>query len=378
MHSPRDLIISADGEAVHLVEASAANTAKLDRNMAICKHTSWLTFHVGKPVLFRQTSTLSDIVASLDSPAEKWPSLIVLIDDAKSGTLIDRVLPTSRKHAELQGHEGVTLHLDPDSVFSDRPVLMARSHLSVGSVLTPEPDLALCHRNTVRELQWDAGISGRMADALHGDLLFPFASVICLFASEHDDLEIIVNHLEAWCKRVQNRPCQNVPLPRLLLITGANEKRRPAAVYTHLLTLLQKRSVKPCSNFFSCITVFVERHSRQSLKDRVRQETDISRNLRAQNHTLLNALHFDYYFRHACDHFVVATEESFDMIAAARLHRPVSTSLSVHMEDLLAHVNSYEEMTEVAIPYIAECLLKDNYTTDVHSTYTSSTWDKEH
>ena len=351
------------------------NTTKLARNMTICNHTSWLTLHRGEPILFRYTSTLSDIVASLDAPAQKWPSLVVLIDNAKSGTLIDYVLPSFRKRTELQEEEGVTLHLDSDTVFSDRPVLIARSNLSVGVVLTLEPDSHLCHRDTVRELQWAASESGHPADALHGGLLFPFANVVCFFASEHDGLEVIVHHLEAWCEWALNQSCRIVSLPRLLIIAAPGERRSPTAVYKDLLMLLENRSVKPCAEMLSCITIFVERFSRQTLKDRIRQETDISRNLRADNHTLLNALHLDYYFRHACDDFVVARKRPFNIIAAARLHRPVSISLTAHMSDFFAHVNSYEEMTEVAIPYLAECLVKDNYTADVHSTYASSTRD---
>ncbi|KAF2820771.1 FabD/lysophospholipase-like protein [Ophiobolus disseminans] len=39
----------------------------------------------------------------------------------------------------------------------------------------------------------------------------------------------------------------------------------------------------------------------------------------------------------------------------------------MHLNDIFAHVSSYNELTAFAIPYVAETLLKDNYTTDVHT-----------
>ncbi|KAL5417036.1 hypothetical protein PMIN04_007910 [Paraphaeosphaeria minitans] len=53
------------------------------------------------------------------------------------------------------------------------------------------------------------------------------------------------------------------------------------------------------------------------------------------------------------------------MLAASRLHRPVPRGLHIHLADLLTNVDTYEDMTAFAAPFIARCHALDNYAWDV-------------
>jgi hypothetical protein len=335
--------------------------------MTRCNHTAWLSFHEGDPILFRHTSTLSDLVASMNTPAQTWPSLVVLLDEASSGSLIDQVLPRPGRRAHHGEEKGVSLQIDTDTVFSDRPVLLARSNFVTGSKLTLEPDKALCHRHTVRECSELTVASSDLVHDVHNNLLYPFADVVCLFVSGRSGFHRVIDHLEAWCERAQKEP--RAPRPRMLVIAAPDEKRCPAKVHADLLTDLQKRTGRCNADLLSHITVFVNHDSRQPLRDRVRWETDISRDVRGRSCTLLNALHWEQLFYRACDHFVASGQGAFDQLTAARLHRPVSATLGVHLADIFTRLDLYSDMTAFAAPYIAECLLLDNYTVDVHGTY---------
>jgi hypothetical protein len=336
--------------------------------MVRCNHTAWLSFHDGKPTPLRQTSALSDIVAGLQTPAQAWPSLVALIDDASSKTLVDQVLPKSIRRTGHGETSGISLQLDADTAFSDRPVFIARSNFAACSKLTPEPAIAPCHSQTIREVRRPAGTRANLVHDLHCELLYPFVDVVCLFESELSGLNGVLHHLEAWCKHVQRVPL--TPRPRILVVAAPQESRSSANVLEDLFSHLQQRLGQLNADLLTSITVFVRHGNRQSLRDRVRRETDLSRNIRAHNSTMLNALHFEQLFHLACDYFVRSSQKGgFDMLTAARLHRPVSASLGVHLSDIFARVETCSDMMDFAVPYVAECLLLDNYTTDVHGTY---------
>lgn len=122
--------------------------------MRNCDHRSWLSFHGKEQTALRHASTLSDIVSSLDTPANKFPSLIVMVGRAGDASLMAQKLPQVRKGAGGQEPDGLCLQLDPDSAFSDHPTLIAHHSISKRTTFTVEPMATPCHRQTISELQW--------------------------------------------------------------------------------------------------------------------------------------------------------------------------------------------------------------------------------
>ncbi|KAF9730131.1 hypothetical protein PMIN01_12064 [Paraphaeosphaeria minitans] len=327
--------------------------------MRTCNHTSWLSFHGNDQIMFRQASTLSDIFTSFDAPAKRFPSLAVVIGNAGNA------LPSTRKCTNLQDQEGLSLQLDPDTAFSDQPALFAHENFSRRTKLSPEPMPSVCHRHAMRELQWQVSSLAEAVDSLYCRLVRPFADIVCFFAAADDGIPQIADKLVPWLEQSNSRNRRPLLYPRLLVILAPSEKRTPTQVKMQLVQLLKQQLKSPVIDSFSMVSVYIRHGSDQTLRDRIKRETDLAKDFRARNHISLNAVHFDRLFRHACDHFARTGEAQFDMLAASRLHRPVPRGLHIHLADLLTNVDTYEDMTAFAAPFIARCHALDNYAWDV-------------
>ncbi|KAJ5047776.1 hypothetical protein J3E72DRAFT_204316 [Bipolaris maydis] len=333
--------------------------------MKSCKHESWLSLHGEEKFLLHCASTLNDIITGLDKPASKSPSLVVMLGSAAKGTLLTDAFPYSRTCVSSEASHGVTLQLDSATAFSDHPILIAHEDISRRSTALAEPAAAPCHRQTVRGLQWEAGSLTEAFDSLHSRLIRPFTDVVCFFSTGTRDVRHQVERMLPWLEQTRDRESSTTAHPRLLFVASSTEKRSEAAVKSHLVELLRTRSKQNKFDSFSHLSVYVKHTSTQTLTDRIKREVDASRNERVRSRTLLNAVHFDILFRQACDHFVSNEQVPFDMIAASRSHRPVSTHLHTYLSVLFDSVDNMEEIIEFAIPFAAGCFVVDNYAYDV-------------
>jgi hypothetical protein len=329
--------------------------------MSSCNHTSWLSFYKQEQITLRQTSALHDIVATLDTPAEKYPSLIVLTGDVdESGRLCD-FIPRSRKRPDSEYHTGLQLQLDNDTAFMEYPILVAHGCMDAFNETEPESAKALCHTHGIRELRWSDASSKSTPSAFFSRLLKPFAQLVCFFVSDGESPQRTASRLRDWCEVHRDLSQQS----RLIIVAAPAEERSAVDIHRTLTKLFQKNLEPNDRDLLPRFSVH-GRHDQQTLQDRIHSELSHSRENRMRSRTLLSAVHFESLFSRACDHFIASGSEPFDMIAASRLHRPVSSSLGEHVADLLAGVDSYEELTQFAVPFIAECLRLDNYTSDVH------------
>jgi hypothetical protein len=335
-------------------------------SMGVCNHVPWLSLHGEDQILLQQTSILKDIVASLEKPAQKWPSLVVLIGCSSDTSLMSDMLPTSRTRGSCKALNAVHLHLDSQTAFSDHPILIAHGNIPERVSLNPEPCVAPHYSTTIHELSQQEPSPNEALNALYSRLLHPFAEVVCLFATDRDGVHGIAKRLELWFKPELVGTSMLTTRPRLLVVSATNEYRGPEVVQTELFEILGNQSAHSYTDYFSCISVYVQQSSTQTLKDRIRSEANIIRNERAQHHTLYNAIHFDHFFDYACEHFASAKTEPFDFIASSRLHRPISTNLTAYVTDLLAHLESSEKFYDFGAPLLAESFVLDNYTYETH------------
>jgi hypothetical protein len=327
-----------------------------------------MSIHGEDQRLFQHSSVLSDITRSLQVPTEKWPSLVVMIADASTHTLLSQAMPKTRKLMDNGSRNSLCLQLDPETAFSDRPVLIAYSGLSKRKASRLDPTPATCHTESISELAWLEESSEDAMTVLCREVLYSFADIVCLFAAKADSIEHLACKVKAYCKDSHTPYSHFSPSPRMLVVLPPRDSRDPQAVYMQLLKILSKPSFDLSADFLSRISVYSLDYENMSLRDRIRLETDISRSRRAENLTLWTAAHFEHLFHRACDHFIRLGHTPFDMLIASRLHRPVSTTLRLHLTDLLTHVKHHQDTLSFAAPYIAECLLRDNYTFDVHGT----------
>ncbi|KAH8621741.1 hypothetical protein IG631_23618 [Alternaria alternata] len=337
--------------------------------MKSCKHGSWLSLHGKKEILFHCASTLNDIVTSLDKPASKSPSLIVMLGNIGKGTLLADALPATRERLNSRSTQGVSLQLDSATAFSDRPMLVAHVDISKRNTSVAEPMPAPCHRQTVRALQWQVDSSAEAFDSLHRRLIRPFTDVVCFFSTGSRDVHHQVDRMMPWLEQTPSQRPHVTAHPRLLFVAAPSEEQSEASVQDELVDLLHTRLKQPRSDLSSRLSVYVKHASTQTLTDRIKREVDIARNERVRDYTLLNAVHFDLLFRQACDHFVSSGRDCFDMVAASRSHRPVSARLQTYLSVLFDLVDNLDDITEFAVPFVAGCLVVDNYAYDVPSKY---------
>jgi hypothetical protein len=329
--------------------------------MSNCDHTSWLSFHNNEQVALRQTSALYDIVARLDTAAQKYPSLVVLTGDLNDTGRLCELGLKSRKRADTESYGGLRLQLDHSTAFSEYPVLVAHGCVEAFDRTEPEPAMAPCHTHAIRELRWSGASSEPAASVFFHRLLQPFAQLVCFFISEGESPQHTASRLRDWCEVHRDVGQQ----PRLLIVAAPGETRSAAEIQRQLTELFQMHLDPSIISLLPHVSVHGWREQ-QTLQDRIRSELSHSREHRARDCTLLSAVHFESLFSRACDHLVASGSEPFDVLASSRLHRPVSPSLGEHVADLLSGVHSYEELTDSAGPFIAECLRLDNYTHDVH------------
>lgn len=328
--------------------------------MKRCAHSSWLSLREGdEATSLRQTSVLNDIVASFETPADTFPSLVIAV--GRAGDFLPRI----RQSRRLEPQDGMRLVLDPNTAFSDHPMLFASGNFAGGRTLDANPTMSKCHRHTTRELQWKAPDPCQVADVFYGGLIRPFADVVCFHAVDSDGIRRAADDMLPWLDASKPWSCRASPRPRLLLIVTSDERRSPAAVQAQLLEAIEPRSQHPRAVLASLVSVHVQRGSARTAIDRIESEAKMAQQARVRSHFHLNAVHFDRLFQLACDHFVNTVQTPFDALAASRSHRPVRLDLHTHLADLLTAVDSYEDMSAFAAPFAAECLVLDNYAHDV-------------
>jgi hypothetical protein len=338
--------------------------------MSPCHHTSWLSFHKETAVSFRRTSGLSDIVAGLEDAEHKWPCLVLLTGTADGESISDRIIQKARRRPDRQEPRGATLQLDTVTAASDYPLLIVNTSGYRPFESPLSYDEPVCHRSTVSELAWLEEDAKETQQSLTRRFIYPFLDVICFYSGEELDKGQLVQDLAACWELDRALPGFSPSRPSFLLILRTGDVLLQEMVRRDILEALRRLPVSPDEDFLARISVQAEQGSRTTLRARIFSEADQSRERRSCNSTLLNAIHLDHLVQRAYDHFVASGNDPFNPLIASRLHRPVPANLQIRISEVLTSFKSNTKMKDLVGPYIAECLLQDSYTPDVHSKYT--------
>ncbi|KKY22693.1 putative patatin-like phospholipase [Phaeomoniella chlamydospora] len=300
------------------------------------------------------------LINQIPNPDIQKPSLLVLIGNtAKSVAL--RELFGVKKAQWFKGKPGsgkVHLHLDPSSIFSCKPLLLADVEFSKHNLRDKAATADKCHETTKRVIRRDGQCLDDIAEEIYTHLLFPFVDVFCFFASDLGGFRQIARHLAAWLERGTSPTLPKGPCPRLIIVTdkvlirpGSETEARKA-----FLWILREETVKDPLEQFSAIDVVAlspvgkisadARH--RILKDRLMYGSAQMRKDREDTRTLFTLTHFGAFSR------------------ASRAHNPVAPDLSDHLSTFLGHVKTPTQLIEFAVPMIASSFLLDNYPPDAH------------
>jgi hypothetical protein len=343
-----------------------------------CKHTFWLGLDVrGTDADIVASDRLGTITRLIPDRAKKSPSLFVLIGNSAKTTALRELFGVKRsRHFTLkQSPAELHLHVEPSTLFGDRPVLVAEGDLSGKPSVRSHAQR--CHRITRRPLRTcDRGLDTGLAISVYSRLLSPFADVFCYFSDDLGGLDHVARHLAYLldCGFPSARPASW--RPAVVVVTdkippGAESEREARK---SLLLLVREATAADALGRLSSVDVVAlfpagamsaeARH--RVLRERLMQASDRVRKTRQDSRSLFSTTHFTAFLESACRHLSSDVAEPFNFVRAAREHNPVAGDLDQHLENFLSHIKSSDELTGFAVPAIASSLLLDNYPPNSH------------
>ncbi|KAH8653952.1 acyl transferase/acyl hydrolase/lysophospholipase [Tricladium varicosporioides] len=351
--------------------------------MKRCDHSHWLSFDTcGNETSLLESDRLQTLTHHLQNPDTQQPRLFVLIGNASKSLALRELFGTKKAGKfRKKRHVGeIHLHLDPSSIFHNRPVLIADGDLPQQVSRAKAPSAQKCHE-TIRRAYPRPGIDlsstlDGTTDTIYSRLLLPFADVFCFFSADLGGFRQIVRHLAVWLEKGQPSTLPSSTYPKIIIVTekiplGAEREKEAKKAF---LWLLREETTHDLSEQISDIHVVallpvhkVSRNARyRRLKECLLNRSDEVQRNKEDARSLFSATHFNALFRYVCDHFSQTSKEPFDFIRASRKQNPINNNLAEHISNLLKHIKSAKELMEFAVPTIASSFLLDNYPPESH------------
>ncbi|THC87636.1 hypothetical protein EYZ11_012917 [Aspergillus tanneri] len=309
---------------------------------------------------------LDHVVSELGDPANQYPALCVYIGAKAKDACLRQLYQYNNIKRHVSAAE-VKLRYDMGSLETSRPVLFADGGLEYKS--STSSSMIGCVK-TERSISWDSPCAGTVLRNIWARLIFLFADVICLFASDSADLADVADFL-LECLRLQSSSSLPVAIrPRIIIVTEAPLEREEEYMeqVEQFHCKLDKNSPETLSECFSAIHFM--RLERSHLSECARYERlrvliagqlDDMYTVRKDHGAIFNATHLVALFRLALQHTAEDICRSFDFVKATREQNevPVSSSMAIaHYLDIGTKAGVYYE--ELA-PSISSALVMDHY-----------------
>lgn len=350
--------------------------------MTRCLHTHWLSLRRqdGEAALL-ESDRLRSLTADLPYPESQRPSLFVLVGNKEKSAALKAAFGVKRaRNVPLPlGSRigGVHLHIDPSSVFSDRPILLAEHNIHEQVPNAKRATSPKCHEIVRRVLR---RAESEISD-VYPQLLYPFADVFCLFVADFGGLGAVARFLARWLDQDRPPASPRSVLPSVVVVAdeplttanGREEARRA------VLLAIREETSKDLLEHVAAIDVLgllprnqVSAATRyRHVRDRLLRSSDQARRGRADVRMLFSATHLAAFIRSASAHFADAVDEPFDFVKASRMHNPVAPQLDEHLSNFLTQITSSSQLFEFAAPMVASALFLDSYPPGAHGKWAS-------
>ncbi|KAF1357985.1 FabD/lysophospholipase-like protein [Lizonia empirigonia] len=346
--------------------------------MTRCLHTHWLSLRRqdGEAALL-ESDRLRSLTAGLPYPESQRPSLFVLVGNKEKSAALKAAFGVKRARSvplPLGSRiGGVHLHVDPSSVFSDRPILLAEHNIHEQVPSAKHEISPKCHETARRVLR---RAESEISD-VYPHLLFPFADVFCLFVADFGSLKAVARFLARWLDHDRPPASPKSALPSVVVVAdeplttaeGTDEARRA------VLLAIGEETSKDLLEHVAAINILgllprnlVSTTTRyRHVRDRVLRSSDQARKSRADARMLFSATHLAALMRSASAHFAGAVDEPFDLVKASRMHNPVDPQLDEHLSNFLVQITLSSQLIEFAAPMVASALFLDSYPPGAHA-----------
>jgi hypothetical protein len=307
---------------------------------------------------------------------QKQPSLFVFLGRNTRRAAVRTMWTSSSLSRGPRRHSGFHMHLDAQSVFGERPILVVESDLITTTTAEDKP--MACHKTDHLIIPRVPCSLPRRSNSLpspHATLcarvLCPFAEVVCIFLADYPDLGAVVEEVGAWIEMGMTTTVANVSAkPHLLLVADVSSPVSQEA----FVALLAQVSENPYTVAFSQISVVPLHHERsmspksryRPLKESLLNSADLVWVARAQGRYLFNFRHLVALLDRALRHLQTDPGVPVDLVQATRHARPVSPSLTSSLTEFLDGYDSPSAVAVEALPIIASSLVMDHYTLEMH------------
>jgi hypothetical protein len=351
--------------------------------MKHCDHSHWFGLYMSKnEIEFTYSDRAQTLLHSLPYSEAQKPSLFVLIGNSGK-TLALKELATGNIRKKSIGRRALGelhLHIDPSSIFSDRPVLFADGDFPAYQKLSKTPSSEKCHNLTSKILlpsrsRTPSTSLQNAANSLYVTLLSPFTDAFCFFAGDFGGLQPIARLIALWLEIDQPPTQPTSTLPHIIIVVESSiANSLESSTLENFLQLLYVETRQDVYAQFSRIQILSlvpdgdlstqSRHRR--LKECLMGASDQVRSTRVVSRTLFSAQHLGAFLGHACSHFGASVGKPFNLIETSRLDYPPAPDLKEHLTNFLLNIRSPEELKSFAIPIIASSILLDNYPPEMH------------
>lgn len=346
--------------------------------MKLCKHTFWLGIgsQANAPQLIL-SDRLQNIARSISDPIGQKPTLFAFIGGkAKSAALQALFRVNRNRHVFSRQNTGeIHLHVDPTSVFQERPILIADGDLE-GTVAISRIKNH-CHDSRQLDIQRPRteSTTESFTSGIYADLLHPFVDVYCFFCEDLSGLKQVARCLAGWLKDGSTSPLPKIIYPQILIVTeaipvGPESELQFKASFLQLLAQETEKSWVDRISSVDVVAIFPRKVMSdaaryRALKERLMGSSNAIRKEREKLQSLFSVLHFASLFDIASEQFA-ASAESFDYIQASRTYNPTAPDLAEHLANFLRHIDTPQKLVGFAAPAIASSFLLDYYHPNAH------------
>lgn len=343
-------------------------------NMTACKHTRWLRLSRKDQGFALEVSDRAQrLLDGLPRPDNQSPGVIALIGNESKLRLLKELDISSSGPRGKRGHGEIHLFVVPSSIRTEFPLIIADGDIPEQTRLGRPCKPQRCHETTVRPIR--SSTSGKVmeiAGHIYHRLLFPFADILCFFATDLGGLEQVVHHLALWIDGGQTS--SNGIRPWLVIVADDGEEEELLHTFGDLMRAETSIDVMERFGGIRLISLTKRGKSRGlSARNpwyRLNGELlDVSQSIRQARlvvSCLFTAQHLAGFMQHAAVRAAEAPREPFNFIHTSRLDNPVASDLEVHLARFLSHFKSMDSLKSFALPMVASSFILDHYHPDMH------------
>lgn len=347
--------------------------------MVGCQHTDWVEVSCSsRHIRLSDPGRFDRLVRQLNCATQQFPQIVLCVGkDDKRKLVTQAILKPSPSRVTRPLRVAAPSSVGLSSIFSDKsqfeddyPVFFADYRLG-GTI--PEGRPIKCHEMKSVHNTWPLK-QPDIHDAVLTRLLFPFSSLVCLFAEDLGGVDAVLDKIEIWSAMKPTTDLADFArqaLPRVCVITSG--PLTPSSQIQDEVWRARSGKLND-SNHFSSVQILrfdVGDHSdfHKNLRFSLVNELETSRILKDEHRVQFNADHLVDFFSQATLHLAANRGGKFSFIAASRTYRPIPSAFPEQVRALLCSRAKYRVSFDEVATLIGSCLLLDAYPNSCHGMY---------